>query len=62
MKDLFQKFQTYMAAAAFAEANEHQTAKQIVAQRTRARQRKQSRLRSEAPRPRPEIRPTKLDD
>ncbi len=56
MKGFLERLERTMAAAAFAEANDAETCRQIMSSRETARQRKRPEARDEAPRPRPQLR------
>jgi hypothetical protein len=62
MKGFLEKLERTMAAAAFAEAGDADTARQIMSSRETARQRKHLQAREEAPRPRPQLRAPSLKD
>ncbi len=56
MNRFFKRLETTMAAAAFAEAGDHDTCRQMMAAPDRARPRQRLEDRPETPRPRPQLR------
>jgi hypothetical protein len=62
MKGFLERLERTMAAAAFAEAGDADTCRQIMSSKETARQRKRHQAREEAPRPRPQLRAPSMKD